>query len=338
MSEASSWRELLKVMISTPKERDRLASEVGVSSITLTRWVSGNFEPRPQSLQRLSQVVPSEHREEFHALLTRAYPHMSNPASFYEPPELASEFFRRVLETRSTTSDQQLYWTITEQVLQHAIRQLDPERIGISITVVRCMPPWSDGKVHSLRENVGIGTPPWEGDLTSKALFLGAESLAGYVVSSFHPEAVDDLTEDRTFVPAYQAEHEISSIAWPILYTGRTAGCLLLSSRLPGYYKSEARRLLISDYARLLSLAFLPEEFYPYEMIDLRQMPPLEVQREFFGHFQQRVTQLIVEKMNTPERIGRTEAELAVWQEIEAQLIEYVYSRKKKIAAASDKA
>ena len=95
------------------------------------------------------------------------------------------------------------------------MRQLDPEHVGISITVVLCMPPCADGKVHSLRENVGIGTPPWEGDLTAKALFLGAESLAGHVVSSFHYENVDDL-RNRTFVPAYQTEHEISSIAWPI--------------------------------------------------------------------------------------------------------------------------
>ncbi len=329
MPEVSSWRDLLRIMISSAKERERLANEVGVSSVTISRWVTGNFEPRPQSLQRLIQVVPGEYREEFHALVARAYPHMANPASFYEPPELAAEFFRRVLETRSTTSDQQLYWTITRQILEHGVRQLDPERVGISITVVRCMPPGSDGKVHSLRENVGIGTPPWEGDLTAKALFLGAESLAGYVVSSFHYENVDDLRLNRTFVPAYQAEHEISSIAWPLLMGGRTAGCLLLSSTLPNYYRSDARRLLVADYARLLSLAFPPEQFYPYEMIELRQMPPLEAQRKFFGHFQNRVTELMVERINAGQRIGREQAELTIWQQIEADLIEYMYTPKK---------
>ena len=329
MPEISSWRDLLKIMISSTKERERLASEIGVSSVTLTRWVGGNYEPRPQSLQRLALVVPSEYREDFNALIVQAYPHLTSPSSVYEPPELTSEFFRRVLETRASTSDQQLYWTITRQILEHAIRQLDPERIGISITVVRCMPPWSDGKVHSLRETVGIGSPPWEGDLTSKALFLGSESLAGYVVGSFHYESVDDLTKDRTFVPAYQAEHEVSSIAWPILFAGRVAGCLLLSSTLPNYYRSEARRLLVADYARLLALAFLPHEFYAYDMIELRQMPSLGVQREFFGHFQHRVTALIVEKLNEGQRIGREEAELAIWQQIEAKLIEHIYGSKK---------
>jgi hypothetical protein len=327
MAEVSSWRDLLRIMISSTKERERLANEVGVSSVTISRWVTGNFEPRPQSLQRLIHAVPGEYREEFHALVARAYPHMANPASFYEPPELPSEFFRRVLETRATTSDKQLYWTITQQILEHGVRQLDPERVGISITVVRCMPPGKDGKVHSLRENVGIGTPPWEGDLTAKALFLGAESLAGHVVSSFHYENVDDL-RNRTFVPAYQAEHETSSIAWPILMAGRTAGCLLLSSTLPNYYRSDARRLLVADYARLLAIAFPPDQFYPYEIIELRQMPSLEVQRKLFGHFQNRVTELIVEKLNIGQRIGREEAELTIWQQIETDLIEYMYAPK----------
>ena len=325
MSEVSSWRDLLRIMISNTRERERLASEIGVSPVTLTRWVGGNYEPRPQSLQRLIQAVPGEYREEFHMLVTKAYPHLANPATLYEPPELTADFFRRILETRTTTFDTQLYWTITRQILEHAIRQLDPERIGVSITVVRCMPPRKDGKVHSLRENIGIGTPPWEGDLTSKAMFLGSEALAGYVVGSFHYEAVDDLTKDRTFVPAYQAEHEVSSIAWPIQFAGRIAGCLLCSSTLPKFFRSDARQLLIADFARLLALAFAPEEFYPYSMIAIRQMPPLDVQRQAFGHFQNRVTAYMVEKLNAGERVTRDEAELAIWQQSETKLIEYIY-------------
>jgi transcriptional regulator with XRE-family HTH domain len=328
MHEVSSWRELLRSIISSPKERERLANEVGVSPITISRWATGNFEPRPQSLQRLIHVIPGEYREEFQVLVARVYPHRANPASLYEPPELSSEFFRRVLETRATTSERQLYWTITQQILEHAVPQLDPERVGSSITVVRCMPPGADGEVHSLRETVGIGTPPWGSDFTARALFLGAESLAGYVVSSFHYENIDDLRLSRTFVPAYETEHEVSSMAWPILMAGRTAGCLLLSSALPNYYNSDARRLLIADYARLLALAFTPEQFYPYEMIKLRRMPPQEVQRQIFGHFQNRVTALMVERLKAGQRIEREEAELTIWQQIEADLIDYMYAPK----------
>ena len=130
-------------------------------------------------------------------------------------------------------------------------------------------------------------------------------------------------------MPAYQAEHEISSIAWPILMAGRAAGCLLLSSVLPNYFNSDARRLLIADYARLLALAFPPEQFYPYEMIKLRRMPSQEVQRQIFGHFQNRVTALMVERLKTGQRIERDEAELTIWKQIEADLIDYMYAPKK---------
>ena len=58
-------------------------------------------------------------------------------------------------------------------------------------------------------------------------------------------------------------------------------------------------------------------------------MPPIEVQRTFFGHFQNRVTELMIEKINAGQRIGREEAELTIWQQIEADLIEYMYTPKK---------
>lgn len=328
MPEISSWRELLRVIIGASKERERLANEVGVTPVTISRWAYGNFEPRMSSLQRLIHAVPGEYREEFHALVVRAYPHLANPASYYEPPELPGEFWRRVVETRCTTAERQLYRTILQQILEHGVRLLDPERVGITITVVRCMPPDADGEVHSLREFVGIGTPPWGSDFSARALFLGAESLAGYVVSSFHYENIDDLRVTRTFVPAIRTENEVSSIAWPIFMAGRIAGCLLLSSALPGYFNSDARRLLIADYARLLSLAFTPDQFYPYEAINLRRMPPPEVQKQIFGHFQNRVTALMVERLRAGERIERELAEALMWKQIESDLIEYMYAHK----------
>ena len=93
MSEVSSWRDLLRIIINSPRERERLANEVGVSSVTISRWGIGNFEPRPQSLQRLIHVVPSEYREEFHALVAREYPHLANPASFFRAVRTALGVF-----------------------------------------------------------------------------------------------------------------------------------------------------------------------------------------------------------------------------------------------------
>jgi hypothetical protein len=323
MPEPYSWRDLLKEILSNPAERDRLATEIGVRPITLTRWVTGESEPRQQNLHQLLQALPSEYRDQFLELLKKDFPALAVPTIQAASVELTVEFFRRVLETRANTPDTLRFWTISRQILQHALRQLDPDRIGMAITVVRCMPPSKDGKVHSLRESEGLGTPPWEGDLSSKAMFLGADSLAGYVVMNSHPATVNNLALDTGLLPAYQAEHEVSAIAWPILFATRIAGCLLLSSRQSGYFASEGRRLLISDYAHLLALAFEPEEFYPLGIIDLRIMPSVEVQRKYFAHFQQRVLQLMKDSFSTSHSLARAKAELFAWQQLEEEFITY---------------
>jgi hypothetical protein len=323
MAEQYSWRDLLKEIIRNPSERDRLATEIGIRPITLTRWVTGESEPRQQNLHQLLQALPSEHRDRLLELLKQDFPALAVPTMQTAPTELTAEFFRRVLETRANTPDALRFWTISRQILQHALRQLDPDRIGMAITVVHCMPPSKDGKVHSLRESEGLGTPPWEGDLSSKAMFLGADSLAGYAVMNSHPASVNNLALDTGLLPAYQAEYEVSAMAWPILFATRIAGCLLLSSRQPGYFASEARRLLISDYAHLLALAFEPEEFYPLDSIDLRIMPSVEIQRKYFAQFQQRVLQLMKDSFSTSRSLPRAKAELCVWQQLEEEFITY---------------
>jgi len=323
MAEPYSWRDLLKEILNNPNERDRLATEIGVRSITLSRWSTGESEPRQQNLQHLLQVLPAEYRDQFFNLVKKDFPALAVPASQTSSSELTTEFFRRMLEIRATTPDSLRFWTISRQILQHALRQLDPERIGMAITVVRCMPPSNDSKIHSLRESEGLGTPPWEGDLSSKAMFLGADSLAGYVVMNSHQASVHNLATDTGLLPAYQTEYEVSAIAWPILFATRIAGCLLLSSRQVGYFAPESRRLLISDYAHLLALAFEPDEFYPVETIDLRVLPDVEVQRKYFAQFQSRVLQLMRESLSTERPLTRAQAELRVWQQLETELIAY---------------
>ena len=65
MQKPSSWRELLASIISNPAERERIAAEVGVSPITLTRWSNGESKPRPQNLHSLIKALPRQHQEQF---------------------------------------------------------------------------------------------------------------------------------------------------------------------------------------------------------------------------------------------------------------------------------
>jgi hypothetical protein len=242
MAEPYSWRDLLKKIIHNPSERDRLAIETGVRAVTLTRWATGEAEPRQQNLYQLLQALPSEHGDQLLELLKKDFPALAVPTTPTAATELTAEFFREVLQTRANTPDVLRFWTISRQILQHALPQLDPDRIGMAITVVRCMPPCKDGKIHSLRESEGLGTPPWEGDLSSKTMFLGAESLAGYVVMKSQPVSVNNLAFDTGLLPSYQAEYEVSAIGWPILFATRIVGSLATLPQRGGACSSQTMR------------------------------------------------------------------------------------------------
>jgi hypothetical protein len=324
MSAPSSWRELLKYLISPSGERERIANEIGVNPVTLDRWCSGKSTLRSRNIGPLLQAVPVGQRELLADLLTQDHLLPPDLAITDMPPdELESGFFRQVLVTRATTEEVLLFWIMCRQILQHALRRLDPESVGMAITVAVCMPPAAGKRtVRSLREIMGLGTPPWPGDLEHQSMFLGAESLAGYVVSHCHPRAIDDLREPQTLLPAYQTEYEVSAAAHPIMYANRVAGCLLVSSTQPKYFVSPACMALIADYAQLIALAFRPQQFYPLEGIELHIMPPLPVQRQLLVTLQQRIMQMLKEAFADSRSLSRDEAEQLAWQQMEEELIQ----------------
>jgi transcriptional regulator with XRE-family HTH domain len=320
MTLPEDWRELLGRILAESSERERIASEIGVHVGTLMRWVNGDSNPRQQNLRQLLRALPKQQRNQLaHQLPLSDLTGIDDEKADREIPY---PFIMEVLEMRANTTDQLRSWTITRHILQQALKQLDPERVGMSISVVRCMPP-KDGKIRSLRESEGLGTPPWGGDLEEKALLLGAESLAGHVTSGCRIEQVGDLKSKRIFLPAYRAEYEVSSAACPIMYGSRVAGCLLLSSIQTNYFASEDRLTLIRAYAHLLALAFDPQEFYDPAILELHIMPPLEVQQAYFTDFRQRVLALIQASTNMGMRISGSTAEQLIWQEIEEAMLNH---------------
>ncbi|GAC1667849.1 MAG: hypothetical protein PVS3B1_05110 [Ktedonobacteraceae bacterium] len=314
------WREFLSSIITNPAERDRIASEIGIHSITLSRWVSGESLPRPHNMRQLLRALPKNQRNQLQALLEKVSADVADYEIDVSEQEIPYKFIMEVLDARASIPDLLRFWSITRLVLQQALRHLDPERVGLAITVVRCMSPRA-GKIRSLRESVGLGTPPWGGDLEEKALLLGAESLAGHVTVSCRLEHIGDLLANKTFLPTYQVEHEVSAVACPIMHACRVAGCLLLSSTQPDYFAPEARLSLVRGYTNLLSLAFDPSEFYDPETIALHIMPPPAQQQEYFSGFRQRVVKRMQESARTEHRLASTEAEQLEWQQIEELLL-----------------
>ncbi len=315
------WRELLSSIISNVTERDRIANEIGVHPVTLMRWASGESSPRPHNLRQLLRALPKPQRTQLLTLLERVSSDVADFEIDTSSQEVSYNFMMSVLDARASIPDLLRFWSISRLVLQQALRQLDPERVGMAITIVRCM-PLRDGKIRSLRETLGIGTSPWGGDLEEKALLLGAESLAGHVTVSCRLEQIGDLRKNKTFLPAYQVEHEVSAVACPIMYACRVAGCLLLSSTQPDYFVPEARLALVRTYANLAALAFHPDDFYEPDLLALHIMPPPPVQQEYFVGFRQRVLRLMQEATKTNTRLASPAAEQLVWQEIESSLLQ----------------
>lgn len=321
MPTPSSWRELLQDIVRDTAERDRITAALKVSAITLRRWISGESNPRPRMFRLLQEAIPQPQRESFIRLAQKEFGNLAFQGNDEIVEQIDYTFIQQIFETRATTQHNLLFWMLCRKVFQQALRHLDPQRLGMSITVAGCMPPREHGKIWSLREIIGMGTPPWPRDLDQYALFLGAESLAGYAVTHSRQQSIDDLRTNCTVVPAYQAEHEVSAIAHPITYANRIAGCLLLSSTQPRYFAPAKMRSLVSDYTQLIALAFTPEAFYPLEQIELQIMPPLERQRASFVNFQQRVIALMRDAYNSSRPLAREQAEVLVWQQLEEELL-----------------
>jgi transcriptional regulator with XRE-family HTH domain len=329
MQKRAAWRELLDSLIRKRAERERIAAQIGVTPVTLTRWASGESFPRSQSLRQLAQALPAQYRAEFQTLLEEDLPSLSfdESAQGDSRPEIPFQFISTVLATRAMDSPLHVSWVVIHQILQHALLQLDPSRLGMKITIVQCMPPRSDGRICCLREGIGLGTPPWPESFEEHALFLGAETLAGYTTVTSRSHQVPDLRADPTFLPFYRAEYEMSAAAYPIMWHGRIAGCVLFSSTQIGAFLAKELNPLLECYTNLMALAFAERDFYSTDLIHLRVMPPPEVQQHYLASFRQRVIALMKESANAGLVLTSTQAEQIAWQQIETLLLDHRMDR-----------
>jgi transcriptional regulator with XRE-family HTH domain len=324
MHKVQSWRTLLGIIIQDSKEKQRILDELDISQITLTRWVNGSSDPRPQNLRQLVNALP-QYREQLLDLLReeKGVADLSNPFQDDSPKEIPSEFYEQVFIARASTTENLRFWSMCQLILQQAIGQLDTERQGIAIWVVSCMPPSGPHhKVRSLREVVGLGTPPWPANLEQTAMFLGAESMAGNTVTLCHPTISQNLDAEYHFLPFTRGEHEKSAAIYPILYAGRVAGVLMVSSAEYNHFISQHRTTLIQHYADLIALAFEPEDFYAPEDITLGVMPTPEVQRKHFVNYRRMlIKNMDIINSSGHQRVNSIQADLRTWQKLEDELL-----------------
>jgi hypothetical protein len=322
MQKPGTWQELLSHIIEDPHERERVAALVKVSPVTLTRWVKQESKPRAQNVRNLLLALP-QYRDVFLSLLTEEEdglsPEFLGQATPTDNSVISSDFYGRLLHTYTQTSENLLYPLIAEQIVELALKQLDPQRLGMAISLVRGGPLHQGGMIHSLRELSGRGTLPWE-DRQTMLAFLGAESLAGSAITSNHLQVNQRLGENNT-APGYPDRWEVSAAAAPIMRAGKTAGCLLVSSTQLDYFTA-ARCMLVEKFAEMLSLAFAPGDYYSFKQIELRIMPPLEEQRPVLSLFRQRTNQAMIQATREGRQLTVIQAEEQAWQQIEEELLD----------------
>ncbi len=321
MLHARTWRELLGRNIESPHERQRIAMELGVNPVTLTRWVKGESNPRPHHLQRLPTLLPRD-QAELRASIEEEFSSIAHtPQGRRQEDALSTiptEFYSRVLHTLAITPSALLFRSLCDLILQQILEHLDPRRLGLAAIVASCMPPSHGNQVHSLREHVARGTSPWDGTLEARAILLGSESLAGYAVTTGHVVVNPRLSEKASPFAGYRGEWEESAAAAPIMRKGEIAGCFLLSSTQPNYFQP-AHLVLVEQYAELLELVFEASDYYHPGRINLWPLPEAPIQHAALTGFRQRVVHIMIQAAQQQQSLTLTEAERIVWQQLEAE-------------------
>ena len=323
MTSQQSWRVLLDHLIADPLERRRLANALGINPVTLVRWANGESSPRMQSVSALLRHIPSQYQAQMVGLVTQEYPDVTlrDPSeSGDEEGRIPSVFYASVIDALTKTPESQRFFTISHRVFSQALDQLDPNNLGMALSLALCMHPASGQYVRSLREVAGRGTPPWQSTLTQEALFLGVESLAGYALTKGRTYVAENKDDRMGFYAVRWEEWEESATACPVMLEGRYAGCLIASSTQPGYFLP-FRQALLEQYAGLMALALDAKDFYNHEDIKLLPMPARDVQHERTASFRQRLSQIILDASRNHEELDIEQAERLVWQQLEEELL-----------------
>jgi hypothetical protein len=330
-TEPQTWRQLLALRISDHDERRRIAQLAGVDEVTLKRYAEGKTRRiRPRLLRPLVAAWPSGERPLMTRLILEEFPDFV-PSEQFEatsvngliateaPDGIPLEVYERALRAYATTPLSLRLWVISNLVLGAALEQLDPgpHSVGVEVVLVQCMRCIHSETVGYLRETCLLGTPPWRTDQITP-LFLGAESLSGYAVTSARPALCQNLRTNPAFLPVRVEAYEESAVAYPLLQGERLGGCLLVAAAQTDFF-TPLRLQLVNDYADLAVLALQDDQFYEKQAIQLRTMPATDVQQVHFASFRMRVNEMI----SAPERqvANIVQAEQLVWNQLAEELM-----------------
>jgi hypothetical protein len=322
MQSSRTWRDLLRKLIAIPAERQAAAERMNLNPQTLVRWVQGISKPTMQNLIELPNAFP-EFREEFLDLIEQEYGiHLRSPEPIQTrmpAPEqmIPSEYLLKLLSEYARASGPFAIWYLYSLGLEQLLQLLDPGQEGMEIALIRCTPPPDNQPVRSLCEIMGVGNPPWPRGVDRRLLFLGSESLAGWVVEHGEPGVIQDLS-DPGMLPFRAMPDEKSAAAYPLQRGGKIGGCLMASS-----YHEQAwtptRLYHLEAYSYVLALPMKEADFYENGKITLHELPTLssDQEKQLRLTFQEHIRRLRRERY----MLSITEAEMMALQHVEATFL-----------------
>src|SRR6476661_7152174 len=132
MQTTKTWRDVLEVILRDPQEKQRLASDLDVSSFTLQRWVQGEANPDIQQIRQLLRALP-QHQRTLLPLIAGEFENVrqSVPEQKQEIEDIPSIFYAQVLRGSTTVPPAIRFWSLASMVLQQLLMQLDPFRKGL---------------------------------------------------------------------------------------------------------------------------------------------------------------------------------------------------------------
>src|ERR1019366_7192460 len=174
MEKTPTWRTTLANIVRDTRQRQKIATQLNIHPVTLTRWATGKSNPRPAKLHSLLSILPQDHEQThnspaqdyaFHTLQTN----ITTPGS-----EIHPEFYRQVLNTYTTLPSTLREWSLNILIMQQILSHLDPRELGMHVFLAYCNPPSPGKNIRSLRKIVGRGTPPWSYTDEHSIQFFGA--------------------------------------------------------------------------------------------------------------------------------------------------------------------
>lgn len=304
-------RLLVHILHENRAEITRVAKEMDIAEITLSRWMSGSSMPRQMHLRRLVEVLP-EYRGDLVYAIQQTFPDALY--GYEQTPgkhEVSKETYHYVLTlARDIEADDERHWQVMHHIFETAMQQLDAERHGLAITYAKLMSAHEDG-VHSLREVVIRGQAPWPYDIENR-VFLGSTTLAGTAAMTQRLQTWDNLSDEERLMVDID-EFERSAAACPVMHAGRIAGVLIVSSAQAGFFMDRIACQSVEEYALLMATGLSESDFYAPDILKLRPMPSLRWQRAEIGRS---YTSRILAYAHK-NRLSRQEAEQKVILEIE---------------------